>query len=128
MLVLLFTLNIAQAQNNQNTNRPIVLMGYLTVFPEVLGHFSERPTNVINNINRQRLHGYSDWRLPTVEELQLICGNRQRFCLNFFGWRRSYINNLWNTTVRIGRGCWESWENCRAFSSLSGYVILVRTN
>ena len=46
--------------------------GYLHVFPTELGVFQSAPTNVIANINAQKMHGYNDWRLPTSEELSLL--------------------------------------------------------
>ena len=49
--------------------------GYLHVFPNELGVFQSEPTNVIANINAQKMHGYNDWRLPTNEELSLLLAN-----------------------------------------------------
>ncbi len=49
--------------------------GYLHVFPNELGVFQSAPTNVIANINAQKMHGYNDWRLPTNEELSLLLAN-----------------------------------------------------
>ena len=49
--------------------------GYLHVFPTELGVFQSAPTNVIANINAQKMHGYNDWRLPTNEELSLLLAN-----------------------------------------------------
>lgn len=49
--------------------------GYLHVFPNELGVFQSEPTNIIANINAQKMHGYNDWRLPTNEELSLLLAN-----------------------------------------------------
>ena len=49
--------------------------GYLYVFPNELGVFQSEPSNVIANINAQKMHGYNDWRLPTNEELSLLLAN-----------------------------------------------------
>lgn len=49
--------------------------GYLHVFPNELGVFQSAPTNVIANINAQKMHGYNDWRLPTNEEISLLLAN-----------------------------------------------------
>ncbi len=48
------------------------ILGYLQVYPEDLGSFNGAPTSVIAAINRQKLNDYSDWRLPTNEELSLM--------------------------------------------------------
>ena len=48
------------------------ILGYLKVYPEDLGTFNGAPTSVIAAVNRQKLNGYGDWRLPTNEELSLM--------------------------------------------------------
>lgn len=52
-----------------------IVYGYLHVFPSELGEFQSIPTNVINNINNQSMHGYDEWRVPTNEELSLLRAN-----------------------------------------------------
>lgn len=52
-----------------------VLYGYLKIFPNELGTFDTEPTSVINQINRQAMHGYNNWRIPTNEELSLMKAN-----------------------------------------------------
>lgn len=52
-----------------------VLYDYLYVFPEDLGSFSSNPSNIINITNRNNSYGYSDWRLPTEEEVQIMKAN-----------------------------------------------------
>ena len=49
--------------------------GYLHIFPSELGVFQAEPTNVIANINKQGMHGYDEWRIPTNEELSLLRAN-----------------------------------------------------
>ena len=49
--------------------------GYLHIFPNELGVFQAEPTNVIANINKQGMHGYDEWRVPTNEELSLLRAN-----------------------------------------------------
>ena len=49
--------------------------GYLHVFPNELGVFQTEPTNVVVNINKQGMHGYDEWRIPTNEELSLHRAN-----------------------------------------------------
>jgi len=51
------------------------VLGYLHVYPEDLGKFKRIPINVINEVNRQSLNGYNNWRLPTEEELSLMYAN-----------------------------------------------------
>ncbi len=60
---------------------PIILQGYLTVFPVDLGRFSTNPANIIDKINRQAQYGYSDWRLPTSEELDFMLANKRKLKL-----------------------------------------------
>ena len=49
--------------------------GYLHVFPNELGVFQGHPNTVIANINKQGMHGYDEWRVPTNEELSLLRAN-----------------------------------------------------
>lgn len=49
--------------------------GYLHVFPNELGVFQGHPNSVISNINKQGMHGYDEWRIPTNEELSLLRAN-----------------------------------------------------
>lgn len=61
-----------------NTPSPIVrskvevVFGYLRVFPSELGTFPYEPKTVIDQINKQGMHDYYTWRLPTAEELALV--------------------------------------------------------
>ena len=54
---------------------PAILYGYLKVFPNDLGTFDSEPATVIANINKSQQYGYGTWRLPTVEELNLMRAN-----------------------------------------------------
>ena len=49
-----------------------VVFGYLRVFPTELGTFSTEPKTVIAQVNKQAMHDYDTWRLPTAEEIALI--------------------------------------------------------
>lgn len=49
-----------------------ILYGYLKVFPEELGYFSQYPRNVIAKINDQAMYGYNNWRIPTKEEIAVL--------------------------------------------------------
>ena len=54
---------------------PIVLYGYLKVFPNDLGTFESEPLQVISRLNQSQQFGYGSWRLPTNEELALMRAN-----------------------------------------------------
>ena len=54
---------------------PIVLYGYLKVFPNDLGTFDAEPRQVISRLNESQQFGYGSWRLPTNEELALMRAN-----------------------------------------------------
>ena len=54
---------------------PIVLYGYLKVFPNDLGTFESEPRQVISRLNESQQFGYGSWRLPTNEELALMRAN-----------------------------------------------------
>ncbi|NDV83379.1 hypothetical protein [Bacteroides sp. 51] len=68
-------------QNQTSLYKPnsvITLLGYLNVYPDDIGEFSSIPTNIIINMNKQELHGYDNWRLPTQEELDLMRANSSK--------------------------------------------------
>lgn len=52
-----------------------VLYGYLKIFPNELGEFYSEPKTIIAQINKQALHDYNTWRIPTNEELSLLRAN-----------------------------------------------------
>ena len=52
-----------------------VLYDYLYVFPEDLGTFTKCPNNIIDISNRNNSYGYSDWRLPSAEEIEIMQAN-----------------------------------------------------
>ena len=52
-----------------------VLYGYLKIFPNEIGEFQNEPKTVIAQINKQTMHDYRSWRLPTNEELSLLRAN-----------------------------------------------------
>ena len=52
-----------------------VVLGYLKVYPNELGIFPKKPTDVIEQINNQHLYDYDTWRIPTAEELALLRAN-----------------------------------------------------
>lgn len=83
------------------------LYGYLTVFPSDLGTFTSYPGEVINAVNRQCMNGFSDWRLPTREELSVMLANKHE-------------SGMLSTLTYATQSC---------FSGNKEYVVrLVRTN
>jgi len=82
----------------------VTLFDHLHVFPEDIGEFHDAPTNVIATINRNAMHGYNNWRLPTSEELALMRANASRLGLRSGvdymtsdGWTRSGVVRLVTT-------------------------------
>lgn len=59
-------------------NRVITLLGYLKIYPEDLGQFTEYPASMINALNNNNSYGINNWRLPTIEELRLIRENMNK--------------------------------------------------
>lgn len=55
--------------------KPILLLGYLWVYPYDLGEFKQNPINVIDNINAQVPFNRSTWRIPTSDELAVMEAN-----------------------------------------------------
>jgi len=61
--------------------KPVLLLGYLWVYPEDLGNFGKIPTGVINSINVQRPYGRNNWRIPTPDELAILEANAEKIGL-----------------------------------------------
>ena len=55
--------------------KPVLLLGYLWVYPEDLGNFKQIPIGVINSVNAQNPYGRNNWRLPTPDELAVMEAN-----------------------------------------------------
>lgn len=55
--------------------KPVLLLGYLWVYPYDLGEFIQNPTNIIENINAQAPFDRSTWRIPTPDELAVMEAN-----------------------------------------------------
>jgi uncharacterized protein (TIGR02145 family) len=64
----------------------VTLHGYLQVFPEDLGEFSARPAGIISNVNQSHPYGYNSWRIPRMEELELIRSSSNRIGGLTSGW------------------------------------------
>lgn len=86
-----------------------VLYDYLYVFPEDLGVFSTRPTNIIDITNRNNSYGFSDWRLPTDEEVQIMeanatmlhLDNARSYASDRTNWGASYNVRLVRTKITV---------------------------
>ena len=57
---------------------PVLLLGYLWVYPEDIGNFKQHPLDVIKNINAQNPHGRNNWRIPTHDELMVMEANADK--------------------------------------------------
>lgn len=62
-------------------DKPVLLLGYLWVYPEDLGTFKQIPLGVINSINAQKPYGRNNWRIPTPDELAVLEANADRIGL-----------------------------------------------
>ncbi|MBR1923436.1 MAG: DUF1573 domain-containing protein [Paludibacteraceae bacterium] len=86
-----------------------VLYDYLYVFPEDLGVFSTRPANIIDITNRNNSYGFSDWRLPTEEEVQIMeanatmlrLDNSRTYASDRSSWNKSYNVRLVRTKITV---------------------------
>ena len=111
-------------------SKAILLLDYLSVFPEKLGEFDKNPADVIDKINQNSKYGFSDWRAPTVEELQVICANRDKVELPTGVNTRNGVNfmsNEWGTGVNMNNRSKNS--GCESFKKeKKGHIILVRSN
>ena len=65
-----------QAASTPRTRSSVeILYGYLKIFPNEIGEFQSEPQTIIAQINKQAMHDYNSWRLPTNEELSLLRAN-----------------------------------------------------
>ena len=67
-----------EIEKKETPRQPICLHGYLYVFPDDLGRFGEYPSKMINSLNKSKPYGRGNWRLPTLEELQLMAQNSDK--------------------------------------------------
>ena len=51
---------------------PILVAGYLWVYPERLGSFTTYPSAIINGINKKRAYGKNTWRIPSMDEYIML--------------------------------------------------------
>jgi hypothetical protein len=62
-------------------NEPVLLLGYLWVYPEDLGNFKRVPADIITSINDKKPYGHDNWRIPTPDELAVLEANAEQIGL-----------------------------------------------
>ena len=62
-------------EKNTVPTEPVLLYGYLLVYPVDLGKFQNYPADVISSINAAGAFGRTNWRLPTSSELDVLKQN-----------------------------------------------------
>lgn len=77
-------------------NGPILVAGYLYVYPEKLGYYDKCPTAIINGINKKRAYGKNTWRLPTKEEYSIIRSS-DKIDMEKYGVYTRYTGNTYYT-------------------------------
>ncbi len=80
----------------QKQQGPILVGGYLYVYPEKLGSYSTCPNAIINGINKKRAYGKNTWRLPTKEEYSIISASKN-INLEDYGVYTRYTYNTYYT-------------------------------
>lgn len=69
------TVFVEKPRKERKLSEPVLLLGYLYVFPEDIGDFQVPPIEIIKAVNRQNLFGCNTWRIPTPDELRLMEAN-----------------------------------------------------
>jgi len=59
-------------ENTKIDSLGVTILGWLYVYPEDIGPFRGAPTNSIAGINNQKMYGYNNWRLPSIDELDML--------------------------------------------------------
>ena len=75
------TVYVAKPRIAKKLEKPILLLGYLWVYPEDLGNFAQIPIGVVNAINAQKQYGRNNWRIPTSDELVVLEANADKIGL-----------------------------------------------
>lgn len=75
------TVYVNKPRKARKLSEPVLLLGYLWVYPEDLGSFKQVPTSVIKSVNAQRPYGRNNWRIPTPDELAVLEANAERIGL-----------------------------------------------
>ena len=75
------TVYVEKPRVARKLEKPVLLLGYLWVYPEDLGNFKQIPTGVIKSINSQKPWGRDNWRIPTPDELSVLEANAEKIGL-----------------------------------------------
>lgn len=75
------TVYVEKPRVARKLEKPVLLLGYLWVYPEDLGNFGQIPVGVINSVNAQRPYGRNNWRIPTPDELAVLEANAEKIGL-----------------------------------------------
>ena len=75
------TVYVDKPRKARKLEKPVLLLGYLWVYPEDLGEFKQVPVGVINSINAQKPYGRNNWRIPTPDELAVMEANAEKIGL-----------------------------------------------
>lgn len=69
--------NLTKKIISSDGGQVVKLLGYLYVFPEDLGRLTyAEAMEMCKNVNAVNLHGYNNWRIPTLNELKVIYQNK----------------------------------------------------
>lgn len=113
--------------------KPVLLLGYLWVYPEDLGNFGKIPAGVINSINVQRPYGRNNWRIPTPDELAVLEANAEKIGLGDDIYlatdhcngvlRLVAVDDSYNDCVWIGGAYWSKHDLGSSSMYTSGRLV-----
>lgn len=113
--------------------KPVLLLGYLWVYPEDLGNFARVPVGVINSINAQNPYGHSNWRIPTPDELALLEANAEKIGLgDDIYLATDHCNGVlrlvadddsYNNCIRIGNTYWQDKNLGASSTYVAGRLV-----
>lgn len=104
---MIISVGMAQTTNSQQSKKEasgkvVKLEKILFVYPEDLGVLShEEAEQICGKINAQKMHGHSDWRLPSQDELSMIYMDKDKISGLIKGYYLSAfpVVNEWGNTV-----------------------------